>query len=257
LRVWEEPDDQGIYSIGCDCAYGSSITADRSVVEIYRCYADRFEQVAEFCTPEITTYKFAWVICALAGYYKNSMVNVELNGPGEAVLGEMDNLRRQASMIAGERQGDTLRSILGHMRYFLYKKLDSIGSGSAYMWKTTHETKDQAFNNFRSILEKGHGVVHSKLLTDEMKIIVREDDGYLGASGKKKDDCAMASAIASENYQRYIWIKCKQAKMTWDKENLRRTKAREVGREPTPVEAAINRGVGSFMHQIGVKYGPQ
>ena len=82
------------YSRGGDPAYGSAAWADRSVVEVWRCYADRFEQVAEFCTPEITTYKYAWVICYMAGAYKNSMVNLEINGPGEAVLGEIDNLRR-------------------------------------------------------------------------------------------------------------------------------------------------------------------
>ena len=61
LRVWEEPDNDAFYSIGADPAYGSSAWADRSAIEVYRCYADRFEQVAEFCTAEITTYKFAWV----------------------------------------------------------------------------------------------------------------------------------------------------------------------------------------------------
>lgn len=256
ITVWEEPDDDGFYVIGCDPAYGSATWADRSVVEVYRCYADRFEQVAEFCTAEITTYKFAWVICTLAGYYKNSMVNVELNGPGEAVLGEIENLRRQASMMGSTPYGKGLKDVIGKMRYFLYKKLDSaFGGGAVYHWKTTSETKDRAMNCFRDIIERGQGVIHSRTLTDEMKIVVREDNGFLGASGRGKDDCTIASAIAAECYVRYFVSKLKQMGITWNKERARRQKVEVTGHAETAQEAATRRSVGNFMSAIGIKYG--
>lgn len=257
LRVWEEPDNDAFYSIGADPAYGSSAWADRSAIEVYRCYADRFEQVAEFCTAEITTYKFAWVICYIAGAYKNSMVNVELNGPGEAVLGEIDNLRRQASILGSTPGGRALKDVLGHMRYFLYKRLDSPFGGSVYHWKTTQDTKDRAFNAFRDAVEKGEAVLHSDELCDEMKIIVREDDGFLGASGRGKDDCTVASAIATENYVRYIKMKLKQMGVTWEKELAKRVQARAVGRPQTAQEEAAVRSVGTYLATIGIKYGPQ
>lgn len=256
LRVWEEPDDEGFYSIGCDPAYGSATWADRSVVEVYRCYADKFEQVAEFCTAEITTYKFAWVICFLAGLYKNSMVNLELNGPGEAVLGELDNLRRQASMLGSAPAGKALRDVIGHMKYFLYKRLDSSFGGGVYHWKTTTATKDRAMNCFRDLVERGEADIHSRILCDEMKIIVRETDtGFLGASGRGKDDCTIASAIAAENHTRYIKLKLKQMGITWPKEKMRRAKMEETGVMETAQQVAVRRGVGNFMKQIGVKYG--
>ena len=255
LAVWEEPEDDAFYVIGCDPAYGSATWADRSVVEVYRCYADRFEQVAEFCTAEITTYKFAWVICVLAGYYKNSMVNVELNGPGEAVLGEIDNLRRQASSMGNTPYGQSLKDVVGKMRYFLYKKLDSPFGGAVYHWKTTSETKDRAMNAFRDTVEKGQGILHSKILTDEMKIVVREDNGFLGASGRGKDDCTIASAIASECYVRYFVSKLKQMGVTWDKERVKRARVIETGAPETAQQAAIRRTVGGFMDKVGIKYG--
>lgn len=255
LRVWEEPVDEGFYMIGCDPAYGSSGWADRFVVEIYRCYADRFEQVAEFCTPEITTFKGAWVCCFLAGLYKNSMFNLELNGPGEQVLGEIDNLRRQAAVMPNVAERKAIRNVVGAMRYFLYKKLDSPFGGQVYHWKTTQETKDRAFNAFRDIVEKGHGVLHSPLLLDEMKIIVREKDGFLGASGRGKDDCTVASAIAAECYVRYFFVKLNQMGITWAKERAKRQKIAVVGREQSPVEQGINRTVGRFMDTIGIPYG--
>jgi hypothetical protein len=255
LAVWEEPSDDGFYVIGCDPAYGSASWADRSVVEVYRCYADRYEQVAEFCTAEITTYKFAWVICVLAGYYKNSMVNVEVNGPGEAVIGEIDNLRRQASMCGSTPYGKSLKQAVGHMRYFLYKKLDSPFGGAVYHWKTSQDSKDRAMNAFRDLVERGHGVIHSKTLCDEMKIIVRETDGFLGASGRGKDDCTIASAIASECYVRYFVVKLKQMELTWNKENARRNRVVATGHTETAQEATLNRSVGQFMHKLGIKYG--
>jgi hypothetical protein len=255
LRIWEQPEDSAFYVIGADPAYGSATWADRSVVEVYRCYADRFEQVAEFCTAEITTYKFAWVICYLAGAYKNSMVNVELNGPGEAVLGEIDNLRRQASMLGSAPTAKALRDVIGNIKYFLYRKLDSPFGGAVYHWKTTTETKDRAFNAFRDIMEKGFGVIHSEILVEEMKIIVREADGFLGASGRGKDDCTVASAIASEPYARYFVSKLKQMGITWAKECERRHKIETVGRADTPVESAIRRSVGGYLDSIGIKYG--
>ena len=255
LTIWEEPDDTAFYSIGGDPSYGSSAHADRSVVEVYRCYADRFEQVAEFCTAEISTYKYAWVVCFLAGAYKNSMVNVELNGPGEAVLGEIDNLRRQATMLGSTPGGKAIRDVIGHMRYFLYRKLDSAFGGGVYMWKTTQETKDRAFNCFRDLFEKGRAVIHSPTLIEEMKIIVRETDGFLGASGRAHDDCTVATCIAAENATRYITLKLKQMGVTWDKEREKRHKIAVVGRPDTPVEATINKTLKNYLGQVGMKYG--
>jgi hypothetical protein len=213
--------------------------------------------VAEFCTPEITTYKFAWVICYLAGAYKNSMVNLEINGPGEAVLGEIDNLRRQASMLGSKPTGKALRDVLGHMKYFLYKKLDSPFGGAVYHWQTTSQTKERAMNSYRDLVERNIAVVHSKRLASEMKIIVREDDGFLGASGRGKDDCTIASAIATENYVRFFVSKLKQMGVTWGKERERREKMEVLGRAETAQESAIRRSVGNYLEGIGMKYGPE
>ena len=255
LSVWEDPVDDGFYVIGCDPAYGSSSWKDRSVVEVYRCYADRFEQVAEFCMPELQTYKFAWVVCVLSGYYKNSMLNMEVNGPGQQVLAEIQNLRRQASMMSGSAYGKSLADAVGNMRYFLYKRIDSTGGGGVYHWITTQATKDRAMNGFRDIIERGHGVIHSPTLVDEMKIIVREEDGFLGASGRGKDDCTIASAIAAECYTQYFVSKMKQMEVTWAKECLKRNRVVVQGHPETPQQIAVNKSVGNFMGRLGIPFG--
>ena len=94
LTVWQEPVDTAYYVIGADPAYGSSDWADRFCIQVFRVYADGMEQVAEFATSEMNTYQFAWVIAHLAGAYKNSTLNLEVNGPGQAVINEIRNLKR-------------------------------------------------------------------------------------------------------------------------------------------------------------------
>jgi len=150
-----------------------------------------------------------------------------------------------------------LKNVVGHMRYFVYKKLDSPFGGNVYNWQTTQQTKDRAFNAFRDIVEKGHGIIHSDILASEMKIIVRERDGFLGASGRGKDDCTVASAIAAECYVRYFYVKLNQMGVTWGKERLRREKMKEVGRDMTAVENSVVRSVGGFMKSIGVPFGEE
>jgi hypothetical protein len=129
------------------------------------------------------------------------------------------------------------------------------GTGMVPTHNTTQESKDRAMNAYRDLIERGHGVIHSKILCNEMKIIVREDDGFLGASGRGKDDCTIASAIASECYVRYFVVKLKQMELNWAKERAKRNQIAITGHDQTAQEATIARSVGSFMGKIGIKYG--
>jgi hypothetical protein len=252
LMIWEEPDDQGYYSIGADPAYGSSDWADRFVIEIFRCYADRFEQVAEFCSPNMNTYRYAWVLCYLAGAYKNSAVNLEMNGPGAAVLSEMNALRTRAS-LGIERDAKGLGDVLAHMSYYLYRRLDSpMGGGFVYHWKTTQDTKERMLNNYKDLMERGEGRIHSAALCDEMKIIVR-DDGFLGASGRGKDDRVISAGLAAVQYCDVLKTNLSAMKLTWAKELARRERRQEVGRDPTAQETAIGRSVAGYLQKIGMK----
>jgi hypothetical protein len=96
LKVWEMPKTDAFYVIGADPAYGSSEWKDQFCAQVFRCYADGMEQVAEFCSTDCTTSTFAWVMLHLAGSYNtgindsgqgtpNVMMNLEINGPGMAL----------------------------------------------------------------------------------------------------------------------------------------------------------------------------
>ena len=187
LKVWEEPVDTAYYVIGADPAYGSSDWADRFCISVYRCYADGMEQVAEFATSELNTYQFAWVIAHLAGAYKNSILNLEVNGPGQAVINELRNLKRQAASLGGP-QGKDLMNVLGHMQNYMWRKNDNLGGiTNSIGWLTTGPSKERMLNYMKDYFERGMLRVRSLELIDEMKSIVR-DGGSIQAGGRGKDD---------------------------------------------------------------------
>jgi hypothetical protein len=53
LRVWEDPAPTGQYVIGCDPAWGRNDWADRSSISVWRCFADKLIQVAEYADSDV------------------------------------------------------------------------------------------------------------------------------------------------------------------------------------------------------------
>ena len=171
MLVWEEPKSNGYYVIGADPAYGSSDWADRFCIQVYRVYADGLDQVAEYATSELNTYQFAWMICYLAGAYRNSTLNLEINGPGQAVLNELKNLRRQAFHLT-EQYGTGLANVLSNMQHYLWRRNDSLGGVTNSMgWQTTAATKERMMSYFKDYFERGLMHVYSQPLLEEMKAI--------------------------------------------------------------------------------------
>ena len=74
----------------------------------------------------MNTYQFAWVIAHLAGAYKNSTLNLEVNGPGQAVINELRNLKRQAAALGG-KTGHQLMDVLGSMSNYIWRRNDTMG----------------------------------------------------------------------------------------------------------------------------------
>ena len=255
LTVWEHPEADGFYTIGADPAYGSSDWADRFVIQVMRCYADRVEQVCEYAVTDLTAYKFAWVLCYLAGAYKNSMINLEINGPGEQVFSEMEALRRRAGQLGRASVGmGGLADVAGGLKYYLYRRLDSPGGGGgAFHFKTTAGTKEKILNGMRDLLYRGRLIIHSAELVDEMKTTVREEGGFIGGSGRDKDDRVIATALATEQYDRYIRGKLELVGLTWASEQLKR-KQREINDSPLgAAQSTMNRSLADYLKKVGIK----
>jgi hypothetical protein len=247
LRVWEQPIDSAYYVIGADPAYGSSDWADRFCIQVFRCYADGLDQVAEFATSELNTYQFAWVIAHLAGAYKNSTLNLEVNGPGQAVINEIRNLKRMASSMGGP-MGHGLMDVLGSMQNYIWRRNDTLGGLSNSLgYVTTASSKERMLNYMKDYFERDMMRVYSMELLEEMKGIVR-DSGFLGAPGRGKDDRVIATALASVAFAEQLQPRLIAQKITRDI-----SKAQE---DYTPEQIAVGRNVSDYLKRIGL-YGTQ
>jgi len=243
LTVWEEPVDTAYYVIGADPAYGSSDWADRFCIQVFRCYADGMEQVAEFATPEMNTYQFAWVIAHLAGAYKNSTLNLEVNGPGQAVINELRNLKRQAATLTGQ-QGYDLMNVLGSMSNYIWRRNDTLGGiSNSIGWITTSQTKERMLSYMKDYFERNMMAIYSTELIDEMKTIVR-DGSSIEATGRNKDDRVMAAALACAAFAEQVQPKLINMKIT--REMSRKTD------DMTPEQVAVGRNVSDYLRRIGM-----
>jgi len=244
LKVWEEPIDTAYYVIGADPAYGSSDWADRFCIQVYRCYADGLDQVAEFATSELNAYQYAWVIAHLAGAYKNSTLNLEVNGPGQAVIQELRNLKRQAAVLGGQT-GRDLMDVLSHMTNYIWRRNDTIGGNlsNAIGFQTTSQTKERMMNYMKDYFERQMMIVHSLELLEEMKSI-RRDGSTIAAPGRSKDDRVMASALAAVAFAEQI-----QPKL------IMRQISRKVSHQQesyTPEQLSVGRNVSTYLKKLGI-----
>lgn len=201
LRVWEEPQEDAEYVIGCDPAYGRNDWKDRSAVSVWRCFADRLVQVAEYADNNVETRQAAWVLAHLAGAYRNCIVNVELTGgPGRAVLSEFENLqqRMRASPTFDEdvAKNKNWEDFLQNARWYLYHRPDNFGAGYVKCWETTGRSKFEIMNQLRDNYSTQLIVAQSTPMIEEMLSVV-QDGSEIGAPGKAKDDRVFAMALAN------------------------------------------------------------
>lgn len=205
LRIWEEASRFGYYALGCDPAYGSSDEADRTVISVWRCYSDALIQVAEFCSPQPSTYQCAWVLAHLAGYYGRTylMPVLEMTGPGQAVFDELEKVRKLSAEIKPNEDSENIRNILSNMRHYFYKRIDSLSGGMVYQWKTTEELKRRMMNQMKNGIELGRMIPRSLALCEEMRRIVN-DEGHIGGEGRAKDDRVMGAALAYQGWN--MWV---------------------------------------------------
>ena len=243
LRIWQQPVDTAYYVIGADPAYGSSDWADRFCIQVYRVYADGLDQVAEFATSELNTYQFAWVIAHLAGAYKNSTLNLEVNGPGQAVINELKNLKRLATAMQG-RMATDMMDVLGSMQNYIWRRNDTMGGlSNSIGFLTTSSSKERMLSYMKDYFERGMMGIFSMDLLEEMKGIVREN-GFIGAPGRGKDDRVIAAALAT-----IAWAEQVQPRLI----GMRLSKEMSVKQDTyTPEQLAVGKNVSNYLKMIGV-----
>lgn len=213
LRVWEEPVADGKYVIGFDPAWGRNEHSDQHAIEVYRCFADKIVQVAEYATANIDLKHASWAMAHLAGAYADCMINVDVNGPGKVVLMEFEHVREllNAEMNANLVKARDWEDALGNARWYLYHRADSLGGGYAYAFQTTGSNKPELMHNMRGAFITRELVVRSIPLLEEMRTVVQDGD-KIGApesgAGGSKDDLVFATALAVRT-----WINWRRPEM--------------------------------------------
>ncbi len=209
LKVWEPPQREAVYSFGIDPAFGENEDNDRSSFQVFKCYSDGVDQVAEYAYPLITTKHFAWVISAVMGWYGAEPLTeiryiLELNGPGNAVLTELQGLKFRIDngyAPRGDEQG--LNNIFQNVKSYIYSRPDSMGGGSAWHWKTNQQNKIMILEQLRGSVGNGQIHIKSQELIREMQRIARDGDTIKasGTGDAGKDDRTLAAALAHHNWE--------------------------------------------------------
>lgn len=201
LKVWEEPENESTYVIAVDPAYGENEHNCRSAIQVFKCYADGLDQVAEYAWPLITTQQLAWVLASLMGWYGygNNEVRyiLELNGPGGAVFNELRSLRSKIDSGYRYKEFDerNLRDVFRNVKTYIYTRPDSMGAGANYHLVTNTRLKIIMLERLRDSVASGSAHIRSQALVEEMKTIAREGDS-IGAPSGMKDDRVLAAAFA-------------------------------------------------------------
>jgi hypothetical protein len=143
---------------------------------------------------------------------------IELNGPGEAVFNQLNDLRTQTAQMAASASGDIdLRNVFTAMRSFLYKRADSIGcQGYAREWRMSGNNKPPLLSGFKDSFELNRHVLNSLPLLEEMRHIVI-DGGSIGAMSGHKDDRVIAAALAHEAWRRWVQQKLRNMGLTFER----------------------------------------
>lgn len=199
LKVWEEPDDLGVYVVAADSAFASGPTADNYCAVVLRAYADGWDQVAEFHVKNIIPYQFTWVLAHMCGVYRNARLMLEVNGPGEAVLTGFQTLKLlvQSGYMREEAEKRGVANVFSNIRNYMWRKADSLSSsGGVIHWKTSGANKETIFAQFRDSFVKGEGRIRSVEALKEMQTIV-QDGTSVEAEGNKKDDRVIALCLAN------------------------------------------------------------
>jgi len=249
LKVWKNPEKHAFYVLGADPAYGSSENADGFVISVWRVWADRAEQVAEFVDYQMTTAQFAWAIAYLCGAYGPCTFNLEVSGPGHAVLNEIQNMRKERAFgMAGARP--VLKDVLGSMRDFMYRKYDSIyGTPGALHTQTNFQMKERMMNMMRDYIERKMAVPVSRELVSEMTAIQRVAGSAPSAPDHRKDDRVVAAALAI-----LAWNDQVRTKLMSQGLNYVNDKQQALEQSMSGATAAGSRMVRQYMKDLGVLY---
>jgi hypothetical protein len=210
--------------------YNGKVFVTGNCVSVWRCFADKLVQVAEYATDVDLTMHAAWVLAHLAGNYEDCIINLEITGPGGLVMQEFTSLRNQLNdpRYVAAIHNRSLDGFINAARWYLYHRPDSMGKGYVYNFKTGFESKRRAWGSLKNMHYSQELLINSRPLVEEMTT-VRQEGSELGASGRNNDDRVMAAALAAYAYKEWRQRELVAANETYEVTMLRENGAETQG----------------------------
>lgn len=231
LKIYEAPVRNARYAIGVDVAFGRSATNDRHSIQVFRCFADKMVQAAEWTTSLPETFQVAWVLAHLAGSYRDNMINLETNGPGIEIITQMRLIRQDiefSHLVPGLTPTFDARRALDQARWYIFHRPDTPGAGYLLNWRTNADNKQQMFAGFRDAYSTNQLIIRSAALLDEM-MTLRQNGQSIGAQIGKKDDRPFAAGLACHAWRDWIRLNMLQQGRTYEVEMRKQADVERAG----------------------------
>ena len=172
FKVWKEPEDGRIYSLGVDSAEGLG-HGDQACVQVLDVSSG--EQVACYCD-RIPPDLLAVVAWRMGAWYRGGLLVVEANNHGIATINGLRQLGYRS--LYRRRQ---------HNR--LYQRVSE-----EYGFKTTRSTKPLIISQLDEAIRNEEVLIHEAETFTELRGYVRDEKGAM--AGSPFDDRVMALALA-------------------------------------------------------------
>lgn len=234
LKIWEKPVPGAKYVFGGDPIFGSSDERCNGVITIGRAYADCIVQVAEYVSPSISAYQYAWILAFLAGLYDDVLLVLEINGPGAVVFEELKQLRQKLAKVTPGEDND-MKNCLRHMKNFLFARSDSLTGNLLMQWKSSPELRTQLMFKYHDGVTTARCRLKSMQCVEEMRYLTI-DAGYIGTPAGKQDDRVFGAALMYWGWDMRMRAKLWSMGMT-----LAAVKQKEERGDPDKIHGMVQR----------------
>lgn len=200
-------------------------------ITVFRCFADKMVQAAEWTTSLPETFQVAWVLAHLAGSYRDNMINLETNGPGIEIITQMRLIRQDiefSHLVPGLTPTFDARRALDQARWYIFHRPDTPGAGYLLNWRTNADNKQQMFAGFRDAYSTNQLIIRSAALLDEM-MTLRQNGQSIGAQIGKKDDRPFAAGLACHAWRDWIRLNMLQQGRTYEVEMRKQADVERAG----------------------------
>jgi hypothetical protein len=96
-----------------------------------------------------------------------------------------------------------LEDIVTNVKNYIYTRMDSLGGGSAWHWKTSPETRIYTLERLKDVTTNGMLRICSAELLEEMRAVSRDGD-KIETTGNRKDDRIMAMSFCTHYWADHI-----------------------------------------------------